>query len=241
MQLRKQLPCEVLPREKTNPLTIVKVFRGLRSDAVQQLAQHCRWRQYQPKTVILQDGKACTEVFFVLRGAVQVTYHSEYGREVTFAEYREGDLFGDLAINNPPRLASVISLIETSAAIMSSAHFHDVVRENNQVAGALIASLAETIRVLEKRVIEMSTRTVQQRIYAELLRLARQSSPTEDGKGAIILSLPTHADIASRVSTHREAVTRALNELARQGLIEKQRRRMIVRDLNVLSLVVDQV
>jgi CRP-like cAMP-binding protein len=172
---------------------------------------------------------------------VQVTYHSEYGREVTFAEYREGDLFGALAINNLPRLASVVSVTEISAAIMSSAHFHNVVRENNHVAGALIASLAETIRVLEKRVIEMSTLTVQQRIYAELLRLARQSSPTEDGKGAIILPVPTHADIANRVSTHREAVTRALNELARQGLIEKQRRKMIVRDLDILSLAVDQV
>jgi CRP/FNR family transcriptional regulator, cyclic AMP receptor protein len=240
LQLANRTGCNLRPLEQSSPLTVVKVFRDLSSEAVRQLAKRCRWRRYHPKTVILEDGEVSTEVFFVVRGRVQATYHSEWGREVTFTDYREGDLFGELGIHSLPRSASVFSVTETLAAIMMAAHFQEIVRENSQVASAVIASLAETIRTLEKRVIEISTFTVQKRIYAELLRLAWQSSPTAHDNDAIILPAPTHADIASRVSTHREAVTRALSELKRQGLIEKRGRTMVIRDIAALTSMVDQ-
>ena len=64
-----------------------------------------------------------------------------------------------------------------------------------------------------------STLAVSNRIQAELLRLA--SLAPRAGKSARIAPAPTHTDIASRVSTHREAVTRELNRLSRAGLIER--------------------
>ena len=52
---------------------------------------------------------------------------------------------------------------------------------------------------------------------------------------------PTHADIASRVSTHREAVTRELNRLSRIGMIERQPGILIVRDVERLAEVLDEM
>lgn len=225
--------------EQSNPLATIKVFRDLTSEALEQFAKRCHPQRYHPKTMILEFGEVSKEVFFIIKGRVQVTYYSEWGREVTFGDYREGDLFGEVGIHSLPRLASVFAVTETLTAVMAGTHFQAIVRDNSQVASALIASLAETIRGLEKRVIEMSTLTVQKRIYAELLRLAQQSSPIGQEKVAIILPAPTHADIASRVSTHREAVTRALNELIRRGLIEKRGRTMVIRDITVLNSMVD--
>ena len=47
--------------------------------------------------------------------------------------------------------------------------------------------------------------------------------------------MPTHVQIANRINTHREAVTRELNELTRLGLIEKDKRTLTVPDLEALA------
>ena len=95
------------------------------------------------------------------------------------------------------------------------------------------------VRSLTKRVYEFSTLAVNNRIQAELLRLA--SLAPREGKGARVNPAPTHAEIASRVSTHREAVTRELNRLARIGIIERQTGALIVRDLERLAAMLHEM
>src|SRR3546814_17818984 len=87
---------------------------------------------------------------------------------------------------------------------------------------ALLTSLIGTVRTLSERIFEFSTLAVKNRIHSELLRLAREGEHV--GKTAHISPAPTHADIASRISTHREAVTRDLNELTKSGLRREERR-----------------
>jgi CRP-like cAMP-binding protein len=95
------------------------------------------------------------------------------------------------------------------------------------------------VRSLTKRVYEFSTLAVNNRIHAELLRLA--SLAPREGKGARLAPAPTHAEIASRISTHREAVTRELNRLARIGIIERKNGTLIVRDLGRLAAMLHEM
>ena len=78
--------------------------------------------------------------------------------------------------------------------------------------------LANLVRLLSERVVEFSPLGVNNRIHAELLRLAKKVSIT--GGSAGIAPVPTHGDIANRVSTHHEAMIRELNELKHKGLID---------------------
>ena len=75
------------------------------------------------------------------------------------------------------------------------------------------------------------------RIHAELLRLALAAG-IEDNVSEISPA-PTHAEIASRISTHREAVTREFNALAQAGILEKRNRAMVVHDIAWLRDVVE--
>jgi hypothetical protein len=102
---------------------------------------------------------------------------------------------------------------------MSAAAFRELLHSEPRVALALLPQLVMKIRALTTRVYEFSTLAVSNRIQAELLRLA--SLVPRAGKRARIDPAPTHTDIASRISTHREAVTRELNRLSRSGLIER--------------------
>jgi hypothetical protein len=42
------------------------------------------------------------------------------------------------------------------------------------------------------------------------------------------------------VSTHREAVTRSLGELARAGIVEKRSGTLVIRDVDALAAMVEE-
>ncbi|WP_395660183.1 Crp/Fnr family transcriptional regulator [Aestuariivirga sp.] len=100
--------------------------------------------------------------------------------------------------------------------------------ENPAFAIAVARQLAGHVRRLTTRVFEFSTMAVRQRLRAELLRLAK---PAAGADTAAIASLPTHAELASRISTHREAVSRELAWLGDGGFILKQGRSLLIPSL----------
>ena len=104
---------------------------------------------------------------------------------------------------------------------------------------ALLNQFVSKIRTLTTRVYEFSALAVSNRIQAELLRLANLAA--QEGNCARIASAPTHAEIASRISTHREAVTRELNRLARLGLIERKGGALVVKDIRRLAAMVHEI
>ena len=122
---------------------------------------------------------------------------------------------------------------------MGAPAFRKLLQTEMVVSQALIRDLVKNVRTLTQRVYEFSTLAVNNRIQGELLRLA--SLAPKDGKSARIDPAPTHSEIASRVSTHREAVTRELNRLSRVGIIERQDKTLIVRDVERLTAMLHEM
>jgi len=127
-----------------------------------------------------------------------------------------GEVFGEMAgLDEMPRSADVIALDAVLIACMPAAAFHRLLNDEPQLATRMLRRLASMVRKLTQRVIDLSTLGVQNRIHAELLRLAREAG-IDDNK-ARIDPAPKHADIASQVSTNREQVTRELSRWPRRA------------------------
>ncbi|MFA9420203.1 MAG: helix-turn-helix domain-containing protein, partial [Gammaproteobacteria bacterium] len=98
---------------------------------------------------------------------------------------------------------------------------------------AALKRLASLVRFLVDRVYQYGALDVKDRVRTEVLRLARESMSGDDS--ATIQHFPTHSEIANQVDTHREAVTRELNELSRMGLIEQNQRVVTVKAVSHLE------
>ncbi len=221
-------------------LSDIEPFKDLPLRDLEALARRCRWRQFAPHQQIVGHQEETRDVFFIARGHVRVTLYSLLGKEVTFRDLDAGEMFGELAaIDGQPRSANVVALTNTLLASMSANEFWEVLRDYPAVAAATLRRLALHVRDLSERVFEFSTLAVKNRIHAELLRLARRH-PEVDNTAAISPA-PTHTDIANRISTHREAVTRELNDLARAGLLERRPKTLIIRDVSKLARMVQQI
>ena len=216
-----------------------ELFRDLPCDALSSASRRCKWRRYRAHQIILGHRDESREVFLIVRGQVRVTFFSKSGREVSFRDLPAGEMFGELsAIDGLPRSCAVVAITDTMLAIMSAGLFWDLLRAHDTVNARILGRLTRLVRSLSERVVEFSTLTVQKRIRAELLRLGRETAPGQ--KRAVIFPAPTHAELASRVSTHREAVTRALGELARAGIVEKRCGTLVIGDVDALAALVDE-
>lgn len=218
----------------------IEVLQAMAPEARQALAGHCRWQRFASGQQIVGHLDTTRDVFFVVEGRVRATSYSLTGREVSYRDVTAGDMVGEFsAIDGAPRSADVIALTDCLFATMSADLFWQVLRQQPEVAAATLKSLTGQLRALTERVFEFSTLAVNNRIHAELLRLSRLQDISENT--AVITPAPTHAELASRISTHREAVTRELNALARAGLIERDGNALRITDVAELSRMVQLV
>lgn len=193
-----------------------------------------RVMRYKAGRTLINEGERATDVFVILEGQAQVVLYSPAGREVAVRLLGEGELFGELAaLDGAPRCASVVAASDMRALTIGRSDFLACVEETPGAHAWLTARLVAEVRRLTGRVFELSALNVQSRLHCEVLRLAR-------AHGAIVDPAPTHAELASRIGTHREAVTREMGALVERGIVSTRRRALEVIDLASLEEAVAQ-
>jgi CRP-like cAMP-binding protein len=197
-----------------------------------------RWtvRRYARKEMVIAHEEESRDVFFVLAGQARATIYSEGGVAVAYRDIGPGGIFGELsAIDGRPRSASVMAVEPLRVARLSETAFRELVNSRSDFNWSLLTHLASQVRRLTDRVYEFSTLVIRKRLIRELLRLAKESDRGEEE--ALIEHPPTQAELAARISTHREAVSREMSDLVKGGLIDRRGDALVLRDLATLNLM----
>jgi len=210
-------------------LTKIKLFSDLPSESVHKLEKMCSWRQFAANDVVVDRTDGSRKVFFVAEGSVRVMNYIGENREVTLAEMKSGDHFGELAAIGPrERTARVIAIEKTIVGAMARDRFLDMLLEFPQVSLRLLHELAYIISSMNERVATLSIAKPRQRIYLELMRLA---VPDPRGGGAwLIEPVPQHNEIAAWAGVEEVEVAQAIGTLAREKIIERKNRTLIIHD-----------
>lgn len=187
---------------------------------------------------LLGHRAATTDVYFVIEGAFNVIIYSANGREVSMRTLNAGDTFGELAaIDGLPRSASVVAEGEARVAALRREDFLHCLETSPGAAMWLLRLLAAKVRDMNERLFEISALNVPARLHCELLRLAKTNRRDD---GIILDPAPTHAELANRIGTHREAVTREIRELTQVKIIRAGRRTLEFLDVPRLEHLVGQ-
>ena len=192
------------------------------------LARHDRqasWRSYEPAEVVVDFDDSTTEVYLIAAGTLRVTVRSAGGRELILNDLLAGDLFGEIAaIDGAPRSANVTALTRSRLCALPAEAFLDIVFAAPPVCLRLLRRLAAKLRLQTARALEREALSVRLRLCAELLRLSRRRvAATPDGEETRIVSPPPpQHEIAARIGARREAVSREMAELERQGLLGRR-------------------
>ena len=217
-------------------MTFLDRLNGQQRD---QLLNAGRRRKVADRAVIIEHGDESTDVFVIVAGAAMATLISAQGHIVAYRAICPGDIFGELAaLTGAPRNAWVHARGETEICAIPYVRFERMMMENPALAMELSRHLARMVADLSARLYERSALVVRQRLGLELVRRASPADEASDG-GSSIPQLPPHAELAAFIGTHREAVTKELAAFAREGLIRKEGRRIVIPSLQALLSALD--
>jgi CRP/FNR family cyclic AMP-dependent transcriptional regulator len=222
------------PHERVAALKRVAILAPLSERALEGVAQRCKWRQYEAGDQVLDYQDSSTDVLFLLAGKARVIIYSVDGKAVVFTDLTPSMMFGEIAaIDRKPRSASVEAIEPCTIASLSAGEFEKLLLQEPAAGLATLRHLTGELRRLSERVFEFSTLVVQNRIHAELLRLAGEAGRSQGE--AVLSPAPSLSDIASRISTHREAVSRELSRLTSIGLLRREGGNLRITNLETLA------
>ncbi|GEM_PF-1958756 len=202
-------------------------FSGLSATALAQLASTASIRSFGSKQQVSLDGPWLGAAALVVRGSICAVRKTDGSRELTLETFRAGDFLVDELLHPDVALSSdSLVAAETSVLLLlPRQEFLAVTRTMPEVALALVREFERRLSRVKALAWGLATTDVESRLYRLLLSLARDQGEVGAG-GTVIARFPTQRDLAGRIGACRETVSRIVADLARQGLLISQGRRL---------------
>lgn len=212
-------------------LNNLPLFQGLPKETLDLLVAGARVRGFPKGNYVMHKGNEGGDLCFVLQGRLMIVDESQDGRQTGFGFLGPGDFFGELSlIDGLPRSTSIISVGSSMVLSVSGSCITQIMYENPIVVERLLKCLAARIRSLTDYRALLGIPLVAQRVCALLVMIARP-----DAGGLIsIETTPTQQHIAIMLNASRESVSRVLQVLFDNGILERDNRRLIVRKYDEL-------
>jgi len=204
-------------------LASIPLSSGLEARTREVVEQHSALRAVRRNTVVIQKGDESGVLYVVISGRLKVTVADGQGKEVILNTLGPGDYFGELAIlGDMPRTATVMSLEDSKLLTLSRKAFLDLVREQPDIALAVIRNLTERVSQLTEQVGRLALGDVYSRIRDVL-----NAQAVEEG-GVLVTGRFTQSEIAQMVGSSREMVSRVFKDLREGGYIRLDDKRVVI-------------
>lgn len=235
------IPVAPAASKTTQTITVhlqnIPLLAGVDAKVLSKIAVSLQFRTLERGRYAVQKGEAGEHLLFVLTGRLQAVDLTEDGREIGLSFLMPGDYFGELSIiDGLPRSASVVASEKSLIALLPRNIALALIHNNPLVSERMFKKMASSIRSAANYRSILGMPSAFQRVFAVLNQFAK-SAP---GGLVVIEKMPTQQEIAIMVNTSRETVSRAIQILVQKGVVEKDLRRLIVRQPEELSKAVIQ-
>jgi CRP-like cAMP-binding protein len=209
-------------------LRSVPLFSELSDVDIASLARLAARRNYPKDTVVFFENEEGDFFFTIVGGRIKVTILGDDGREIILSMLGPGDFFGEMALlDNEPRSATAIAVEESELLSLHRTDFQSVIGDNPAISNALIKVLTARLRRANHQISTLALLDVYGRVARVILDMAKEEGRRlKDGR--IAFRRATHQEIANRIGTTRETVTRMLKDLERQGLVKVEGRELVL-------------
>jgi len=212
----------------------VPLFNELSEAELGSIAASVSISRYDAGQVVFSEGEKGGDLLIVKEGSVRIVKTAASGRHQLIAIERPGSSLGEVsAFDGGPYSTTAITIAPTLLLRMRGEHFRNLCTTHPAVAFKVIRVLGHRLRHLRRLVEELSFATVRDRLIAHLLRLsAERGVPSAAG---VELDLDeNNEELAARLGTVRELVSRNLGRLHGEGLIVMRRRVVTIPDESLL-------
>ncbi|WP_306607868.1 Crp/Fnr family transcriptional regulator [Azonexus sp.] len=208
------------------------LFCDLPIDDRQRLAQGCRLESYDKGNILFHKGDPCHGFHLVIEGQIKLAFVSASGHQKVVEIIPPGKSFGEAVMfMQKPYILMAQALTDCQLLFITKDVILQEIRKDSDFCMRLIGGLSMRLHQLIKDLEIYSLCSGRERIVGYLLgEMADDEGNPPSGR--VEVCLPTHkATIASRLNLTQEHFSRILHELADDGLIKVEGRRIIIPDV----------
>lgn len=211
------------------------LFGSLTSEELADVAQRAIAIHLRRGEMLFLAGEAAKGLFVVITGKIRAFQQDEDGREQVMHVDAAGAVLGDVPVfDDGPYPASAISEVDADVLFIEKSDVRGLCLKYPSLALAALKLMAAKVRKHAKLVEALSLHEVGQRLALFLLTEAQTTIFPVGGPMAFRLCLSNH-EIASRIGSVRDVVSRAFTRLKHDGLIAMEDREVKILDLQGLK------
>jgi CRP/FNR family cyclic AMP-dependent transcriptional regulator len=204
------------------------LFAALPISAIEDLTGRVAVRRVPVNSAIVSQDEPGDAMFVIMSGRVKVVIFGENGREVTLSILRPTDSFGEMSLfDGASRSANCVAIEPTTLLVLSREDLMKHMQSHPRTAFNLLGEMARRLRRADETIAQLALCDVNERLIHRLVGLAREEG-AESPDGLVVRRRPTQQELANMIGSCRETISRAFNQLARDGLIVPKGRSLIV-------------
>lgn len=208
------------PPIKLHLLSKVDIFRDLSEEEVREVEGMVDMVTCKKGRVFYRPEDKVEVLFLLKRGKVQVYSLTAEGKRLIIETLGPGTFFGEMPLTAQRIHQVYAEAIEDSLiCVLSRADMKRLLLQKPQVALRLVETLSQRLEETRDRLEEATFTNATAKVCRALLRIA---------KGTSELAGLTHQELADSTGLYRETVTKVLNRLRVEGLVELGNRRIVI-------------
>ncbi len=223
------MPATRAPKN-TDKLAVLRkseIFANLSDDLLRKISGLASTRQLQRGQVLFSEYAEGSGLYVVASGELRSVRQNAEGREQVLSTERVGAVLAMAPVFNGGKFYSTM-VADTAAEVLciQTRDVHELCQQHTELLWNVAKVMSHRVRHYAELIETLALRNVDQRLAQYLLTIARERG-VQVGSGCVVELTLTRSEIASRVGSAREVVSRALAHLQRDSLIEMTGRRLV--------------
>jgi len=233
--MREDNSANTMAIDKVAALRRTALFGSLTDEELRALAARAVEKRLAREEVVFVEGEPAHGLYVIVSGALRAFRTGADGREQVVHTERAGALIAEVPVFDDGVYPATAVADEDSVLLsLAKQDVRQVCLEHPQIALAALKLLAGRLRRHAEMVEVLSLRDVGQRLARLLLAEAKTLGKSAEGGVSFDLAF-TNSQIAARVGSVREVVSRALTRLQQDGLVQLKNRRVTIPDEEALA------
>ncbi len=167
------------------------------------------------------QGEKSSVIGLVITGTAKASVYSKHGQETWVGTFAKGDFFGYAELlTDTPIDFEIIADTNLQVLMVPAENFINLLSANRELASYVNNGMAVRLKRLTTHLVEAVTLSSPGRICAEILRLSKPVGV--DPAKLIVRPNPVFIDLALRLNTTRETVSRTVNALQKKGVLTRK-------------------
>ncbi|CAH0249826.1 Crp/Fnr family transcriptional regulator [Peribacillus sp. Bi134] len=189
---------------------------------------------------LFQESTPASDLYYIIKGKVEVSKVVPDGRELTIRISSENDLVGETVLfsQNPKYMMNAKMMEDGTVAVISKEALEDKIASDSHLAVEMMTWLSAQNRKNQAKFRDMLLHGKKGAFYSTLIRLSNSyGTEAEDGK---VINLPfTNQELANFCGTSREVVNRMLAQLRKNNVISIKKGRITILNFDYLKQEID--